>query len=67
MSQQTSDHDLLLRIDERVEMLCLELPNHARRIGRLERWRSWIAGGLAIVGLLYAGMVATAVALARKW
>ena len=34
------------------------LKNHADRIGVLEGWKSWVTGGLAGLGLLYAAMVA---------
>ena len=30
---------------------------HAVRIARLERWRSWIAGALAVIGLLWVAAV----------
>ena len=32
------------------------LATHSRRIGLLEQWRSWIMGGLAVVGLLATGL-----------
>ena len=30
---------------------------HAARIARLERWRSWITGALAVMGILWAAAV----------
>ena len=30
---------------------------HSDRIARLERWRSWLAGALAVLGLLWSGTV----------
>jgi hypothetical protein len=30
---------------------------HGERIARLERWRSWLAGALAVIGLLWGGTV----------
>ena len=30
---------------------------HADRIARLERWRSWMAGALAVVGILWVAAV----------
>ena len=30
---------------------------HAARIARLERWRSWMAGALAVMGILWAAAV----------
>jgi type IV secretory pathway component VirB8 len=36
---------------------------HAVRIARLERWRSWIAGALAVIGLLWAAAVTVVAAV----
>ena len=36
---------------------------HAVRIARLERWRSWIAGVLAVLGLLWAAAVTVVAAV----
>lgn len=30
---------------------------HAMRIARLERWRSWVAGALAVLGILWMAAV----------
>jgi len=30
---------------------------HGRRLGRLEQWRSWIAGALAVFGVLWMAAV----------
>ena len=30
---------------------------HAERLARLERWRSWITGALAVIGILWAAAV----------
>lgn len=60
------NHELLIRIDERVEsiqqtVLRLEtrLNGYSERIRALERWRSWLAGGIAfllgIVGIKLSG------------
>ena len=37
---------------------------HGVRIARLERWRSWITGALAIVGILWMALVTVAAGLA---
>ena len=37
---------------------------HGVRIARLERWRSWITGALAIVGILWMALVSVAAGLA---
>lgn len=34
------------------------LKEHSDRIGSLEGWRSWITGGLVVLGLVYAVLVA---------
>lgn len=54
-----SDHDLLVRIDERVETIQLRLADGDRRmerqgqrISKLERWRAYIAGALAALTLV---------------
>ena len=36
---------------------------HAAQIARLERWRSWIAGALAVLGLLWAATVTVVAAV----
>ena len=35
---------------------------HSLRIARMERWRSWITGALAVVGILWVAVVAIAAA-----
>ena len=49
------------RIEEKVDNIVSRLDdghtlhlNHGRRIAALERWRSWILGALAVVGLIVA-------------
>ncbi len=37
---------------------------HGVRIARLERWRSWITGALAVVSILWMAAVSVAVAVA---
>lgn len=37
---------------------------HGLRIARLERWRSWIAGALAVLGILWMAAVTIAAAVA---
>jgi len=37
---------------------------HGVRIARLERWRSWITGALAIVGILWMALITVAAGLA---
>ena len=39
---------------------------HRARIARLESWRSWITGALAVLGMLWAAGVTVFVAWARK-
>lgn len=37
---------------------------HSARIAKLERWRSWIAGALAVIGILWMAAVTIAAAVA---
>ena len=37
---------------------------HGARIARLERWRSWMAGALAVIGILWMAAVTIAAAVA---
>ena len=37
---------------------------HGVRIARLERWRSWVTGALAIIGILWMALVTVAAGLA---
>jgi hypothetical protein len=37
---------------------------HGARIARLERWRSWMAGALAVIGILWMAAVTVAAAVA---
>ena len=39
---------------------------HRERIGRLESWRAWITGGLAVLGMLWAAAITVFVAWAKK-
>lgn len=43
-----------LRLEDRLEVVRLEIiqrmDNHSKRIGALERWRSFLAGAMAVVG-----------------
>ena len=40
---------------------------HSARIARLERWRSWIAGALAVIGVLWmAAVTVVAAAVVQK-
>lgn len=39
---------------------------HELRLGKLERWRSWIAGGLATVATLLGGAVTLAAAVLSR-
>lgn len=55
------DHSLLVRIDERTQTIVeaqdrafAALGRHEKRIGALERWRAWIVGALAALGLVVA-------------
>ena len=54
-----NDHDLLVRIDERVgdiqldiEELKAGISTHCKRIGALERWRAYILGASGIIAFV---------------
>ena len=56
-----NDHDLLVRIDERVEVIHTdieemkkEITSHSRRLGVLERWRAYIVGVSTTIAVLVA-------------
>ena len=48
--QQMTDHDLLIRIDERTENMETRQDNHADRLRTLEQSHSKIAGIVLAVG-----------------
>lgn len=48
--QQMSDHDLLIRIDERIEGTTARMGNHADRIRTLEQNHSKITGIMITIG-----------------
>ncbi|MHC1596785.1 MAG: hypothetical protein ACXQT3_00560 [Methermicoccaceae archaeon] len=59
-----NDHDLLVRIDERVEVIHNDIEeikgtiaSHNRRLGVLERWRAYVLGAAAVVATLISIMV----------
>jgi|GEM_PF-6573499 len=47
--QQLSDHDLLIRIDERTENIEKQIENHAIRIRRIETWFLPVLAFLSII------------------
>jgi hypothetical protein len=53
MPEPTSDHDLLIRLDEKVSGMVGKLDSmtndHESRIRALERWR-WYAAGIGTLG-----------------
>lgn len=50
------DHELLVRIDERVERIDDRIDSHANRILMLEKFRSWCLGGLGVIGAAVAAL-----------
>ena len=53
-----SDHDLIVRIDERVGAMHKRLEDgddrfddHSKRLRILENWRSWLAGGFVFLSV----------------
>nr|QNO42127.1 hypothetical protein CDFINFIG_00003 [Methanosarcinales archaeon ANME-2c ERB4]QNO42176.1 hypothetical protein NAKCPFIE_00001 [Methanosarcinales archaeon ANME-2c ERB4]QNO42435.1 hypothetical protein ADMFNEEM_00001 [Methanosarcinales archaeon ANME-2c ERB4]QNO42510.1 hypothetical protein AHMEGOAG_00003 [Methanosarcinales archaeon ANME-2c ERB4]QNO42893.1 hypothetical protein JGPBEILB_00009 [Methanosarcinales archaeon ANME-2c ERB4] len=51
--EDPSDHDLLIRIDERVESIDNRLESHAKRIRLLEKFKSWCLGGFGVLASLF--------------
>lgn len=50
------DHDLLIHVATKIEELTGNgqpgrCASHSARIARLERWRSWMLGGMALLGI----------------
>ncbi|MHC1597231.1 MAG: hypothetical protein ACXQT3_02830 [Methermicoccaceae archaeon] len=50
------DHDLLVRIDERIEVIHNDIEemkgtiaSHNKRLGALEQWRAYVLGAAAVV------------------
>lgn len=73
--QQKEDHDLLIRIDERVQALFKEVVGNGKdglsqrvakvdqRVSRLENFRYWLMGVIAVV----AGAVTVLANSAHEW
>ena len=49
MTLDKTDHDLLTRIDERVERIDIRMNSHSESIRSLERFRAWILGGVGVI------------------
>lgn len=47
-----SDRELLIRIDERTEVMEGRLDNHGKRIGRVEKFQFVVTGGIALLVFL---------------
>jgi hypothetical protein len=63
------DHDLLIRIDERLAKLCSTFEQHicstdrnftkvTERIEKLEAWKTYMSGSLAIIGVIFTALQA---------
>lgn len=52
----TSDHDLLVRIDERLENLSPWVANIEKRVKALEAWRNVAVGASFILSGLWAAL-----------
>lgn len=70
MTHVDSDHDLLIRIDERLEAFVDDIEEiknevkdvsdtHEKRIYRLEAWRNYTAGAVGIISLFLFGVMVT--------
>ena len=62
MPETQTDHDLLIRLDEKVGTLIQKVDgltdDHEKRIKALENWR-WYAAGLGTAAGAIAGFIAT--------
>jgi len=54
--EDMNDHDLLVRIDERIEVIHNDIEDmkgtiasHSKRLGVLEQWRAYVLGAAAVV------------------
>lgn len=47
--QMSADHDLLIRIDEKLEIALRSGKDHEVRIRRLELWGALFVGGLYVI------------------
>jgi hypothetical protein len=58
------DHDLLIRIDERLLKLCNTLEEHVnrtnkqfeelnKRVKKVEEWKTYASGAIAIIGIIF--------------
>lgn len=63
MNNTDSDHDLLIRIDERLEAFVNDidetkkkLETQSNRINKLENWRSYTAGAVGLIVLFLTGV-----------
>jgi len=50
--QTQSDHDLLIRIDEKLSLLILDTNDHEKRIRAIETTRWMIMGGASVLSVL---------------
>ena len=51
--EDPSDHDLLIDINTRIQIIDKRLESHAPRLRALERFRSWCLGGLGVLASLF--------------
>ena len=68
LADNKGDHELLVRIDERVYSIQKELENINRKIGeqyerieKLEQWKSYVLGAAAVIGVVVASIVSLAI------
>ena len=53
-----TDHDLLIRMNVKVDNIEIRTDNFNKRLNKLENWKNYTAGGIAVL-LLIVGFVAT--------
>lgn len=68
MDGREGDHELLVRIDERVyniqkdlEIMNKKISEQYERIEKLEQWKSYVLGAAAVIGVAVATVVSLAI------
>ena len=62
MALNEEDHDLLTRIDERVERIDARMDSHSKSLDSLERFRSRMLGGIGALTVIIGFIIG-----ALKW
>ena len=52
LKQSNSDHDLLIRIDEKLNLLIMDSSDHEKRIRAIETTRWMLMGGASVIAVV---------------